>query len=85
MSPEELESFKAWGVPLPSREVHGSADDVRANLKPLKPTNWRQEGNRLIADTEFGTLSQTIPTNHILTGTDDKGLPVFKNLNEIRT
>lgn len=84
MTPEELESFKGWGVPLPSRESHGTDEDVRANLKPLKTNNWRMQGNWLIADTEFGELSQRIDPAYILTGTDEKGLPIFKNLNETR-
>ena len=80
MTPDELESFNNWGVPLPSREVHGTDDDVRANLKPLTPTNWRMKGNWLIADTDFGELSQRIDPSYILTGTDDKGLPIFKKV-----
>jgi hypothetical protein len=80
MTPTELESFKNWGVPLPDRQPHGTDDEVRANMQSLKPTNWRQQGNRLIADTEVGELSQTIPTDYILVGTDDKGLPKFKRI-----
>lgn len=80
MTPQELESFRNWGVPPPSREPHGTEEDVRANLKPLKPHNWRLEGNWLIADTEFGELSQRIDPKYILTGTDENGLPVFKEI-----
>lgn len=80
MSPEEVANFKNWGEPLPSRQSHGSDDDIRSSLKSVNPTNWRLEGNRLIADTEMGELSQTIPTSHILIGTDDKGLPVFREV-----
>jgi len=80
MQPEDLQNFKNWGVPLPQREAHGTDEDIRKNLKPLMPRNWRQEGNRLIADTDMGVLSQPIPTNKILTGTDDKGLPIFRTV-----
>lgn len=80
MTPDQVANFKEWGEPLPSREMHGTDNDVRANLKSVNPRNWRQEGNRLIADTEVGELSQTIPTNQILIGTDAKGLPIFKQV-----
>ncbi len=80
MSPEQLADFKNWGQPLPAREAHGTEDDIRANMKPLQPFNWRLKGNQLIADTEVGELSQTIPTDYILTGTDEQGLPVFKKV-----
>ena len=80
MTPDELASFKEWDVPLPTREAHGTPEDIRGNLKSVQPRNWRLQGNRLIADTDMGELSQTIPTDRILTGTDDKGLPVFKKI-----
>jgi len=80
MSPDDLKLFKEWGVPLPTRDAHGTEDDIRQNLKSVKPTNWRMEGNMLKADTELGELAQPLPTNLILTGTDDQGLPTFKQI-----
>lgn len=80
MSPEQVANFKEWGEPLPSRDAHGTDDDIRSNLKSVNPRNWTLEGNKLIADTEVGKLVQTIPTSHILIGTDAQGLPIFKQV-----
>ena len=72
--------YKKMGVKPPTSEPHGTEDDIKSNLVPLKPKEWRLEGNLLIAETEHGTHAQTIPTNYILTGTDDDGLPIFKKV-----
>ena len=80
MSPEELEDFKNWKVPLPTRDAHGTPDDIRSNLKKLTPRNWRLQGNKLIADTDFGPLVNYIPTDYLLMGTDADNLPVLKKI-----
>lgn len=80
MSPEEIANFKEWGVPLPKREAHGTPEDIRAQLKPLKPRNWRLQGNKLTADTEMGQLVNYISPNYLMTGLDDEGLPIFRKL-----
>lgn len=80
MSPDQIASFREWGEPLPTRDAHGTDNDIRSNLKSVNPHNWRLEGNQLIADTEVGRLVQTIPTTHILMGTDAQGLPIFKQV-----
>lgn len=77
---KELKEFDKWGVARPTIEKHGTIEDIRANLKSVNPRNWRLQGNHLIADTDLGELRQTIPTNYILTGTDENGLPTFKKL-----
>lgn len=65
----------------PEQIKHGlSIDDIVEKLKPLELKNWRQEGNRLIADSDVGEVVNPLPANYILTGTDDKGLPIFKKL-----
>lgn len=80
MSPKELEDFKNWGVALPSRESHGlSVDDIAKRVEKLSPTNWRLEGNKLIADTEMGPLINYIPTDYILTGVENN-LPILKKI-----
>lgn len=53
-------------------------DDISEKVKRLTPTNWRAEGNRLIADTPMGPLVQLIPPDHLFTGTDKQGLPKFR-------
>lgn len=80
MTPEQIEQFRNWGVPLPTRQAHGSDAEIRSNLRQLRPTQWRMAGNRLIGQTEFGELSCFVPTNVILTGTDEDGLPIFKKI-----
>ncbi len=80
MSPEEIEQFQQWGKPLPTRDAHGTPEEIRSNLEQAKPTNWRMEGNKLVADTQFGPLAQYLPTDVILTGTDDEGMPTFRKV-----
>lgn len=78
LDPKIVKQFEEWGATPPTSEDHGTIEEIRSNLRPANPTNWRQEGNKLIADTDFGPLVNHIPTDHILTGVDDKGLPVFR-------
>lgn len=80
MNPEDLELFKRFELPLPSRDPHGTEEDIRSNLKPLEVKSWRLEGNRLIAETDHGTLVNILPTNVIMTGVDDKNLPILKTI-----
>lgn len=79
-SSEQIKEFKEWGVPLPTREVHGTSADIRSNMEKAHCTNWRMEGNKLIADTQFGPLVQFLPTDMICRGTDDKGLPILEKI-----
>lgn len=64
----------------PTVETHGTEEDVRANMQKLLPNSWWLDGNKLHGHTEMGELVQTIPTSHILVGTDDKGLPIFREI-----
>jgi hypothetical protein len=81
-SQEEREAaeFASLGITPPKVIPHGSDKDISEYLKPEMPTTWRQEGNQLIGESEKGRFVQTIPTSHILTGTDEKGLPTFKKI-----
>ena len=73
--------YRKHGQEPPERVSHDLVpDDIKNRVKELKPTNWRQNGNRLIADTEMGQLVQFLPTDKLLTGTDENGLPIFKTL-----
>lgn len=76
----ELKDFDYWRIPRPSHNAHGTDAEIRGNLRSLQPRNWRQQGNQLIADTDMGPLVQTIPTNYLLDGTDDNGLPRFRKV-----
>ena len=80
LNPEDLKLFQEWKLPLPTREAHGTPEDIRSNLKRLTPRNWRLQGNKLIADTDFGPLINYISTDYILKGTDKDGLPILVKL-----
>lgn len=81
MPPEkELKQYDIWNVPRPTHEAHGTDDDIRSNLTKGSPRNFRQQGNVLTFDTDFGEVSQTIPTSHILDGMDQRGLPKFRKI-----
>lgn len=72
---------KVLDAPPPTVTEHGSEDDIRDKLKPMFPAKWRAEGNQLIAETENGTHVQSIPTSHLLVGTDSNtGLPIFRKI-----
>lgn len=60
--------------------VHGTDDDIREHLKPLKTRNWRLEGNQLSCDTDMGPLTQTIPMGYICKGTDTNGQPILQKI-----
>lgn len=77
---EEDSFYTKRGVTPPSRQPHTTIEEIVANMKPLKPTNWRQAGNLLIADTAMGELVNYLPTDYLLDGTDDKGLPILRKI-----
>lgn len=72
--------YERWGKQPPTHDPHGTDKDIKENMKPLRPTKWRQEGNKLIGDTEMGRVVQFVPTDMILQGTDEKGLPILKKV-----
>lgn len=80
LDPKTRKEFEDWGVEVPTSDHHGTEEDIRAQLRPMMPRNWRMEGNMLIGDTDLGVFQQRMPTNVILTGTDAEGKPVFKTL-----
>ena len=83
-SDKELKWYDYHKVARPSHEQHGVVDTweepLSKKLEGGNPRNWRLSGNMLSCDTDFGPLSQVIPTTHILVGMDDKGLPVFRKV-----
>jgi len=72
--------YNKWGQPLPEHIAHGTDDEIRSKMTRLIPHTWQLKGNELIGMTKMGPLVQRIPTNYILLGSDDEGLPVFKIL-----
>lgn len=77
---KRLRQFDKWGAPRPSHDPHGTPEEIRANLQPAVASSWHLEGNLLVAYTQHGIIKQTIPTNYICLGMDDKGLPILKKL-----
>ncbi len=78
---KELRFFDALGIRRPDHISHSvNQDTISSALKQLRPHTWRLEGNQLRGMTDMGELVQTIPTDYILTGTDDNGLPIFKKV-----
>jgi hypothetical protein len=77
---KELRQFDRWGKERPSHEPHGTAEEIRANLKQAVASSWRMEGNQLIAETQYGPLVQSVPTDVICRGMDDQGLPILVKL-----
>ena len=76
----DTDFLRKLNVAPPTVITHTTEEDIAKNMKQLKPNQWRLEGNKLIGETEMGTLVQFIPTDYILTGTDDKGLPILKRV-----
>lgn len=82
-SQKDIEWFQRKGQAPPAHHEHttDSFDQpISKKLKRLQTSNWRLEGNKLIADTEHGELVQYIPTDMICTGTDNDGLPILKKV-----
>lgn len=76
----DTDQFRKWDVPLPTAEVHGTEEDIRSNLKPVKAHSWRMEGaGVLVADTEMGKLVQNIGTDYICVG-EKNDLPILRKL-----
>jgi hypothetical protein len=73
--------YERHGAKPPEHILHDvTPDDLPKKMRRLKATNWRQEGNKLIADTEMGPLINFLPTDVILDGVDNEGLPKFRKL-----
>lgn len=84
MTLEQIEQFKNWQQPLPSREPHETPEEIRTHLTPLLPTRWTQQGDMLTGHVDGSTrFTQKIPTNYMLkTSVPDKeGKPQLTKLN----
>ena len=84
------ENFLKWydrvGVERPSHESHTVVDTpenpLSEQLIQFKPTSWHLKGNVLYAETDHGPVVQTIPTDYICKGMDERGLPILVKLGE---
>lgn len=86
-SERELQWYDKVKKPRPSHEEHGVSDTWEQPLSefvqkhyPSNPRNWHMEGNILHCETDIGPFAQRLPTNVILIGEDEQGLPKFKVL-----
>lgn len=80
-SEDQLKWYDKHQKARPTHTPHGiTSENINEHMRELRPDSWRLEGNVLRGMTEMGELVQTIPTDYILTGTDEKGLPVFKKV-----
>lgn len=77
IDPQTVREFERWGAAPPSSDSHGTEEEIASNMKRLLPNKWHLDGNRLIGETEMGPLVQFIPTDYILTGVDEQGLPML--------
>lgn len=80
LNDNEKEMYSRWGKAEPTHEPHGTADEIAENMIELRPTKWRQEGNKLIGDTKMGKVVNIIPTDVMLRGTDKDGLPILEKM-----
>ena len=71
---------KVLKTEAPSAVAHLTEEELWKNMKQLKPKSWTLRGNQLEGMTEQGRLVQTIPTSHILVGSDNEGLPIFRRV-----
>lgn len=78
----ELKFFDRNNVKRPAHfpsDLEDSKDKpLHTQLPKLRTSNWRREGNYLVADTEFGPFSQTFNPDYICVGTDDSGMPLLR-------
>lgn len=72
--------FRKRNLAVPTVDLHGTEEDIREKLKPLKPNSWTLEGNKLVGKTEMGPLIQYIPTDYICKGADENGLPILEKV-----
>lgn len=75
----EDKDYIKLGVTPPSKEQHGYDRDISQNMRKLMPNTWTLEGNKLMGQTEMGIVTQFIPTDYILVGTEN-GLPRFRKV-----
>lgn len=76
----QTDFYRKYKLDPPESISHGTEEAIRDKMEKLQPTTWRQEGNKLIGKTPQGELVNFIPTNYLLQGTDDDGLPILKEI-----
>lgn len=78
----DTDEFRKLGAEPPRAQAHGTEEYLETRREPLKVIKWELQGNNLIGITAEGVrMAQQIPTDLILTGTDDKGQPILQKIN----
>ena len=73
--------YEDWGVEPPSHEPHGTeAQLAEVMAQPVKHGNWVQMGNIIECRACPNPHSDRIGVEYLLTGTDEKGLPVLTKI-----
>lgn len=74
------EWYISKGVEPPEHISHGQEEDIKAKMANIKHGKWTQQGNVVTCGVCPYRHSSIVPVNVLLTGTDDNGLPMFKEL-----
>lgn len=78
---KELKLYEKLGIKAPESISHGTdLKDFNELARKLKPYSWKLTGNQLRGMTDMGELVQTIPSDRILVGTDEQGMPIFQKV-----
>lgn len=81
---KELKWYDRMKLARPKHFDHGLTDSVDNPLADQLPkvicTNWRSQGNFLLADTKHGVWSQYLGPKYICLGTDEHNLPILKKV-----
>lgn len=72
--------YEALGIVPPQSFPHGTDDDIRKHMQVATAKRWFQRGNELVAETDLGEVINFLPTDIMLKGTDDNGLPILEKL-----
>lgn len=77
----DTDAFRKLGVEAPRAQAHGTEEYIQSRMEPLKVNKWELKGNTLIGTTEEGVrMAQQIPTDLILTGVDEQGMPILQKI-----
>ena len=73
--------FEKLGISPPTRDNHGTIDDISEQLGRKMKHDWRQRGAVLFCVAcPYEHATEPRFTNSILQGTDDNGLPILKKI-----
>ena len=64
----------------PARHIPHFTDAEREQFRIKANHVWKQRGNQLYCECELGLHTSFIPTNKLMTGTDENGLPMLTDV-----